>query len=72
MPAWSKESLDIQEFIECGFSLKRVSDLIRKYSQMHRTYKYSQRSSIIWTVWLHESVFVYKLDGCRFESSCIH
>ena len=52
-PASSKEFLDIQATIECGFTLKRVSDLIRTYSQMHRTDKYSQHSSIIWPVWLN-------------------
>ena len=26
--------------IECGFTLKRVRDMIRTYSQMHRTDKY--------------------------------
>ena len=35
---------------ECGFTLKRVRDMIRTYSQMHRTDKYSERSSIIWPV----------------------
>ena len=32
------------------FTLKRVRDMIRTYSQMHRTDKYSQHSSIIWPV----------------------
>ena len=31
----------------------RVRDMIRTYSQMHRTDKYSQHSSIIWPVWLN-------------------
>ena len=31
------------------------------YSQMHRTDKYSQHSSIIWPVWLNGWVFVYEL-----------
>ena len=30
-----------------------VHDMIRTYSQMHRTDKYSQHSSIIWPVWLN-------------------
>ena len=47
---WSKEFLDIQATIECGFTLKRVRDMIRTYSQMHRADKYSQHSSIIWPV----------------------
>ena len=49
----SKEFLDIQATIECGFTLKRVRDMIRTYSQMHRTDKYSQHSSIIYPVWLN-------------------
>ena len=32
-PALSKEFLDIQATIECGFTLKRVRDMIRTYSQ---------------------------------------
>ena len=33
--------------IECRFTLKRARDMIITYSQMHRTDKYSQHSSII-------------------------
>ena len=36
-PISSKEFLDIQATIECGFTLKRVRDMTRTYSQMHRT-----------------------------------
>ena len=32
-PASSKEFLDIQATIECGFTLKRVRDMTRTYSQ---------------------------------------
>ena len=32
-PALSKEFLDIQATIECGFTLKRVRDMTRTYSQ---------------------------------------
>ena len=32
-PASSKEFLDIQATIQCGFTLKRVSDMTRTYSQ---------------------------------------
>ena len=71
-PASSKEFLDIQATIECGFTLKCVHDTIRTYNQMHRTDKYSQHSSIIWPVWLNGWVFVYELNGCGFESSCSH
>ena len=35
------------------FTLKRVRDMIKTYSQMHRTDKYSQHSSIIWPAWLN-------------------
>ena len=38
-PASSKEFLDIQATVECGFTLKRVHDIIRRYSEMHRTDK---------------------------------
>ena len=44
---------NIQATIECGFSLKRVRDVTRTYSQIHRTDKYSERSSIIWPVWIN-------------------
>ena len=44
-----KEFLDIQ----ATHTLKHVSDMIKTYSQMHRTDKYSQHSSIIWLVWLN-------------------
>ena len=33
MLASSKEFLDIQATIECGFTLKRIRDMIRTYSQ---------------------------------------
>ena len=33
-PASSKEFLDIQATIECGFTLKHVHDMIRTYSQI--------------------------------------
>ena len=41
-------------------------------SQMHRTDKYSQQSSIIWPVWLNGWVFVYELSGYGFESRSCH
>ena len=59
-------------WIECGLTLKRVRDMTRTYSQMHRTDKYSEHSSIIWPVWPNGWVFVYELSGSRFESSCSH
>ena len=36
--------------LECGFTLKRVCDMTRTYSQMHRTDKHSEHSSIIWQI----------------------
>ena len=33
-PASSKEFLDIQAIIECGFTLKCVRDMIRTYNQL--------------------------------------
>ena len=47
MPASSKEFVDIQATIECGYNLKQVCDMIRTHSQMHCTDKYSQHNSII-------------------------
>ena len=67
MPVSSKEFLDIQANMECRFTLKRVRDMIRTYSQMHCTDKYSQHSSIIWPVWLNGWVFVYEVSGCMFK-----
>ena len=67
-PASSKGFLDIQAPIECRFTLKRVREMIRTYSQMHRTDKYSQYSSMIWQAWLNGWVFVYELSGCGLES----
>ena len=34
VPASSKEFLDIQATIECGFTLKHLRDMIRTYSQL--------------------------------------
>ena len=48
---FGKEFLDIQATIECGFTLKRLRDMTRTYSQMHRADKYSEHSSITWPVW---------------------
>ena len=56
--------------LECGFTLKLVRDMIITYSQMHRTDKFSQHSSIIWPNWLNGPVFLYELSGCGFESRC--
>ena len=53
--------MTFRKTVECGFALKLVRDMIITYSQMHRTDKYSQHSSIIWP-----------LSGCGFESRCCH
>ena len=46
--------------------------MIITYSQLHRTNKYSQHSSIIRTVWLNGWVFVSKLSGSGFQSRCCY
>ena len=46
--------------------------MIRRYSQMHRTDKYSEHSSITWSVWPKGWVFVYELSGSEFDSSSSH
>ena len=61
---------DCNGTIQCGFTMKRVRDMIRIYSPMYHTDKYSKHSSIIWPVWLNGWVFVYKLSGYGFESCC--
>ena len=38
-PASSKEFLDIQATIECGFALKRVRDMTRTYSQIKKSFR---------------------------------
>ena len=54
-----------RESVECGFTWHD-----KTCSQMHRTDKYSQHTSVIWPVWLNGWVFVHELSGCGFESSC--
>ena len=56
--------------LDCRLTLKHVRDMIRTDSQMHRSDKYSQHSSIVWSVWANGWVFVYELTGCRFEFRC--
>ena len=69
-PVLSKDFLDIQENIRCGFTLKYVRDMRTTYREMHRTDKYSQHSSIIWSVGRNSWVFVYELGGCGLVSCC--
>ena len=47
-PASSKEFLDIQATIEFGFTLKRVRDMTRTYSQTFSVYQFMQPSSILY------------------------
>ena len=42
------------------------------YSRMHRTVKYLQHSSFIWSVCPNRWVFVYELSGSGFESCWSH
>ena len=46
----SKEFPDIEATIECGFTLKHVRYMTGTYSEIHRIYKYSEVSSMIWPV----------------------
>ena len=64
----SLEFLDIQATIECGFTLKRVRNMTRTYSQMHRTDKYSEHSSIIWFT----SCFEYLRPNYSFTVASFH
>ena len=66
----ARSSLTLRQTIECGFTLKLVRDMMIIYNQMHRTYKYSHHSSIIWPVWLNDWVFIYGVSGFGFESRC--
>ena len=52
-PCLSKNFLDSQAFIELGITLKCICDMIRTYSQKHRTDKYLQHTSIIWPISLN-------------------
>ena len=71
-PFSSTEFLNIYATTECGFTPKRAPTMIKTYSQMHCTDKYSKHSSIIWRVLLNGWVIVYELSGCGFECGCYH
>ena len=47
MPVLSKEFLDNQTTVECGFTLKRVCDMIRTCRQISCIDKHSQHNSIL-------------------------
>ena len=44
----------------------------RTYCQMDRTDKYSEHSSIIWSIWPNGCVFVLELSGFGLKSRNIH
>ena len=50
--------LKVKELLARRDTLKHVRDMKRTYSQMHRTDKYSEHSSIIWPVSPNDWVFV--------------
>ena len=64
--------LDIWATIECRFTLKHIRDNTRTYNQIDRTDMNSEHSSIICPVCINGSLFVYKISGSGFESSCTH
>ena len=70
--ASSKEFLDIEVTMERAFALKSVREMTRRYSQMHCRDKYPKDSSIIRPLWPNGLMFVDKLSGSGFESSCSH
>ena len=72
MPVLSKEFFDIQITTDCGFTKKRVGNTIRTHSQIHRTDKYSEHSSIIWSILPTGWLFIHELKGSGFEASCSH
>ena len=55
-------------FLPCGFTLKHECDMVRTYSQMHHTDKYSQHSLIIRPFWLNGWLSVYELSGAVSSS----
>ena len=65
-PVSSKEVLDIQAIIECGFTLKHTDKCT---VSNHNT---AQSFKKIRPVWLNGWVFTYELSGCGFESSYSH
>ena len=60
MPASSKEFLDVQATIE----------MTRTYSEMHRKYKNSEHSSMIWPGLPNGWVVGYELNDSKFDCSC--
>ena len=50
-PASSKEILDIQATIKCGFTLKRVSDMTKRYSHLKKEFFFNQLTNWLWWWW---------------------
>ena len=67
--ASSKKFLDIQATRACGFTWKRVRNMTRTYSLMHRTGKYSEHSSVIWPVFANGLMFISGVRSSGFNSS---
>ena len=67
---WERSFLTFRQTIECRFTLNLVRDIVKTYSQMHHTDKYSQCISIIWPVWLYGWVYVYEKGGWGIEPRC--
>ena len=76
LPIWrllqARSSLTFRQTIECRFTLKLVRDMTITCSQMHRTDRNLQYSSVIWLVWLNDWVSAYEQSGCGFESRFCH
>ena len=71
MPASSKEFLDIQATIECGFTLKRVRDMTRTYRLLtifsvlgiSRTYLFKYNPKLPWTI--HKRIYLnINIENC--------
>ena len=63
-PASSKEFLDIQAYIECGFTLKRVPDMIRTY--IHANLIFTKPWSLTNKIMLH-IMQKFKFDFIKSE-----
>ena len=76
LPIWrllqARSSLTFRQTIECRFTLKLVRDMTITCSQMHRTDRNLQYSSVIWLVWLNDWVSAHEQSGCGFESRFCH
>ena len=69
-PASSKEFLDIQATIECGFTLKRVRDMTRTYSHNIKHYLLNQNDAAMVNTFLFEmNVLKDKQNSLIIEST---